>query len=254
MSLFGDNLGMLESRIRKNSSVTKEVFPEECNLIEVGLALMWDFTAITREATDMAKPNVYANRNLFGRNRQLLFNAYFCFLSSCYGTEYVLLRTVLENNNLMRLFNSNPQYAFQWLPAEIQSSFPSQTQEKYKGCNEKKFQPFAVLKQVQNEEKQKRVRDAIGKIYGQLCDYTHPNSSGWQEIMAVQRDEEFLLDLPTISGENADEAMKMLLWLFQFTLRTFVDTYGIDCLLQYSNRWNWWKVTFDRLITKYVSA
>ena len=81
-----------------------------------------------------------------------------------------------------------------------------------------------------------------------------PNFSGWQEIMGIQGNNEILLDLPTLSGENADEAMKILLYLFLLTFRTFVDTFGIYCLSPYSDRFNWWKLTFDRLIIKYIKA
>ena len=102
-------------------------------LIELGLALMRDITQITEEASKEypKKPNLYANHNLFSRNRQLLLNAYFCLLASSYGTEFVLLRTVLENNNLMRLFNKNHQLAFEWLPTEKQKRFTAEIQLSY---------------------------------------------------------------------------------------------------------------------------
>ena len=108
MILFSSKLFEVESRLFDNIKKTKSIFPEETQKIEFGLALMRDLTQITQNAVDdyRTKPNLYANHNLFARNRQLLLNAYFCLLSSSYGTEFVILRTVLENNNLMRLFNN----------------------------------------------------------------------------------------------------------------------------------------------------
>ena len=133
MSLFGSDITEVENRLFENMKKTKAVFPEEIRRIEWGLALMRDLTQITKDAIKdyQTKPNLFTNHNLYSRNRQLLLNAYFCLLSSSYGTEFVILRTVLENNNLMRLFNKSPQYAFEWLSEDVQKRFPKETQIKY---------------------------------------------------------------------------------------------------------------------------
>src|SRR5664280_1974144 len=113
MTLFGSDLSKVEKRILENSEKTKKVFSEETNLIELGLKLMWDSTNVTEKAQkDFAEnPNLVANTNLFGRNK-LLTNAYSCMLFAAYGTQFVDLRVVLENNNLMRLFNFSHRQAY----------------------------------------------------------------------------------------------------------------------------------------------
>src|SRR3990170_1588522 len=118
MTLFGSSLTEVESRLFENLKKTKAIFPEETRRIEWGLSLMRDLTQIAKEASKEypRKPNLYVNHDLFARNRQLLLNAYVCLLFSSYGTQFVILRTVLENSNLMRLFNKKPQCAFEWLP------------------------------------------------------------------------------------------------------------------------------------------
>jgi len=142
MTLFGLELSEVENRLFNNIKKTKSTFPEETQIIEFGLALMRDLTQITQDAVNdyKTKPNLFANHNLFARNRQLLLNAYFCLLCSSYGTQFVILRTVLENNNLMRLFNKNPQFAFEWLSEDVQKRFSEETQLKYGKSKKKKLE------------------------------------------------------------------------------------------------------------------
>ena len=130
MPLFGAELSDIESRILENAKKNKAVFPDEIKQIEAGLTLIRNLTQITKEASKEYpdKPNYSTNHELFARNRQLLLNAYVSLLFSSYGTQFVILRTVLENNNLMRLFNKNPQYAFEWLPVNLQKRFTKQVQ------------------------------------------------------------------------------------------------------------------------------
>ena len=94
MNIFGQELSTIESHLFGNIKYVKSVFPEETKLIEFGLTLMWRFTNITNEAANIQKdkPNIIANQNLFGRNRQLLLNAYFCLLCSNFGSFFVLLQ------------------------------------------------------------------------------------------------------------------------------------------------------------------
>jgi hypothetical protein len=117
MTFLGFRLSKLEKHVCANMKETTSAFPEEIALMEYGLDLMFKLTHDINEALkNREKPQLHTNANLFARNRQLLLNAYFCFRCSHYGTQFVILRTIIENNNLMRLFNLDPRYAYEWLP------------------------------------------------------------------------------------------------------------------------------------------
>ena len=114
-------------------------------------------------------------------------------LCSNYGTQFVIQRVILENNNLMRLFNKNPKYAFEWLPREQQVTFSAKTQQEFKGCVEKKeFWPSKVRKEFFQEAEKAGLSKLIGNIYDYLSNYAHPNSSGWVEVMGLQGIDEVL--------------------------------------------------------------
>jgi hypothetical protein len=230
MKIFGEDLSKIESHLYKNIKYTKSVFPEETKLIEFGLALMWRFTDITNETVNIQKdkPNVVANQNLFGRNRQLLLNAYYCLLSSSYGTCAVLLRTVLENNNLMRLFNKEPKYAFIWFSKERRSKFPIKIQKQYDTDvkeSELKLNPFPTMKELFSENPNKNVQKDYERMYGELCNYSHPNYWGWQELMADKGEKELLLETPEFVAHNAEIAIGLTLFYTQLSFKTFVETF-----------------------------
>jgi hypothetical protein len=254
LSLFGSNLNEVENRIFENLKKTKAVFPEETRRIEWGLALMRDLTQITKDAIKdyKTKPNLFTNHNLFSRNRQLLLNAYFCLLSSSYGTEFVILRTVLENNNLMRLFNKNPQYAFEWLSEDAQKRFPKETQIKYgkSGKHDKKYKAGFVRKHVFEEIEQEKVRKDITQFYDDLCHYTHPNFRGWHELTGKLRDIEIILNMPHFQEKNAETAVGISLFLMQLTFKPFVETFK-GYLAGFAYQLEEWQSNFNKLILRY---
>lgn len=253
MSLFGQKLRVMEGCFLINASNTKKVFPEETELIEFGLALMWNSNSVINQAKEdfETSPNLYANTNLFGRNRELLLNAYYSMLSSNYGTQTVVLRTVLENNNLMRLFNKEPRHAFEWLPKERQTKFSADVQNKYKGSAEKKEFGAGFVRNGIYDEKKESLKKSVGNIYGVLCDYTHPNFLGWQEIFGMQGTNEVLLELPTFSVYNARENVKIQLFMMQSSFKAFFDTFKLY-LSDLFNELDTWQREFNRLIPKYI--
>jgi hypothetical protein len=215
---------------------------------------MWNAEIILRTCYKdfKNKPDLFANANLFGRNRELLLNAYVCMLEANYGTQTVILRTALENNNLMRLFNKDMKYAFEWLPKERQMNFPLDVQKKYSGCKENREYSPSLVRDVVFKYK-KGVKQFVGNFYDCLCDYTHPNFSGWKEIMGTRGEQEVLVDLPTLSGENASEVMKLTLYMFQLSIKTFYDTFNsyfdgtkvVELL-------SIWKLNFDSIMPRYM--
>lgn len=254
MILFGLELSEVESRLFANVEKTKSIFPEETQKIEFGLALMRDLTQVTQNAVDdyKTKPNLFANHNLFARNRQLLLNAYFCLLCSSYGTQFVILRTVLENNNLMRLFNKNPQYAFEWLPKEKQKRFSKESQVKYGKSNKSNaiFWPSDVRRQVFNELGKEKVGSEIEDFYHQLCNYTHPNFLGWQELAGQRGESEIILNMPRFLWKNTDKAIGITLYLMQLSFKTFVETFK-DYVGSFAHQLKVWQDNYNKLIVRY---
>jgi hypothetical protein len=222
--LFSAILAVADNRLYDNLKTTKSVFPEETTLIESGLDLMYKLTAISvdtcKEYPD--NPNFYANHNLFARNRQLLLQAYICCLSSSYGTEFVILRTVLENNNLMRLFNKDPQYAFDWLP---------------------------VMGNIFGNKARRKVKKDICRLYGQLCNYTHPNFMGWQEMVRLHGEVEVIEKLPAFSPITGETSVGLLLFIMQLTFKSYVQTFK-NRLLPYATELQLWQAENIKLLTK----
>lgn len=251
MILFGLKLSEVEKRLLDNAKRTKSAFPEETQMMEIGLALMLDLIKVPQDAVnDKKKPNLFANYNLFARNTQLLLNAYFCLLSSSYGTQSVILRTVLENNNLMRYFNKNPQYAYEWLPRERQKTFSEETQSTY-GKSEKEnqvFHPSSVRNDIFAEKE--KVKEDIKKFYDQLCNYTHPNFLGWQELIGGKELHEIIQNLPQFSQNNTYGAIGMMLYLIQLSFKAFVETFR-DCALPFAFQLTKWQENFKKLMVRY---
>ena len=238
----------------ENSAKTRYAFPDETKLIEFGLKLMWDLTDITTKAEeDFAEnPNLFTNTNLFGRNRQLLTNAYSCMLHAYYGTQLANLRVVQENNNLMRLFNLSHRKAFTWITKEKQKEFSPKLQSKFKGCKASKhFKPSSVIRAIFKDEKQRKAKKNTAEIYGELCDYTHPNFLGWQELMGLKGSHEVLLELPYFVAENTDNSLKVMLYLMQYSIKNFVETFK-PYLDGYIGELNEWQERYNKIMPKYM--
>jgi hypothetical protein len=190
MALFGSNLAEVDSRLFENLKKTKAVFPEETQRIEWGLDLMRNLTQITKEASKdyPTRPNLYANHNLFARNRQLLVNAYVCLLFSSYGTQFVIAR--------------------------------------------------------KQHIEHKRV---------QLCNYTHPNFVGWQELMGEKGEGEFILNIPAFSTTNSETGIGVTLFLMQVSFKSFVETFK-GYLARFAYQLEEWQDNFNRLIPRFQDS
>ena len=244
MALFGTKLSDIESSLNKNAKKNRIVFPEEIQQIESGLKLLRDLTKITKEASKEYpnKPNYSANHELFARNRQLLLNAYVSLLFSAYGINFVILRTVLENNNLMRLFNKSPKFAYWWFPSVIQKRFSKETQSNFsqQGKERQTYSPKEVRKQIFDTVKKETLRDEIREFYSQLCDYTHPNYKGWKELIIQKDGLEMILNVPSFSSKESETGLGIYLFIMQGTLKGFVETFR-DYLQEFANQLNTWQ-------------
>jgi len=255
--LFGNSLNEIDERLSSNLKKTKSVFPDEIQLIESGMLLMREVTQITDVASKEypKAPNMYANHNLFARNRQLLLSAYISCLHASYGTSFVILRTVLENNNLIRLFNKNPQLAFDWLPKEEQLKFDQEIQKRYgaSGKINETYNPIPVNNLVFDDKTKPEIGEELKKFYGQLCNYTHPNFTGWQELIAYKGDIGVIQNMPTFSPDTGETVIGVLLFSMILTFKAFVETFK-GYLIGYANQLMQWSDNSIKIMMRYTKV
>jgi len=174
-------------------------------------------------------------------------------LFATYGTQFVNLRVVLENNNLMRLFNFSHRQACAWLDKNKQNEFSLKIQSRFKKCKSRKhFGPSSVLKKIHKKTGHINAKINTAKIYGQLCDYTHPNFLWWQELMGIQGSNEVLLDLPVFLGENTDNSLKVMLYLILYLFKTFVETFNIYIDVYTTDQLTEWQEKYNKIMPKYM--
>lgn len=254
MILFGSKLSEIENRLLSNVKKTKATFPNETQLLEVGLALMRDMAYETQDIVrDYEKnPSFLTNQNLFARNRELLLNAYFCMLSSSYGTEVVILRVALENAFIMRLFKKEPQFAFEWLSEEIQQQFSLGIKSKY-GKSHISLRKIKadLLKGIFRDVAKEKAKKDVKKFYDTLSNYSHPNFVGWRHLISANDGYGIIQDTPQFSPEYADKAIGMLLYFMQLSFKAFVETFR-DFLQSFAPQLNEWQKNFEKIMARYV--
>lgn len=225
MVLFTKHLSEIESRLLQNIKKTSFVFSDEMTVIEDGLLLMTELTEVSAIAISdyRRNPHLFTNHNLFARNRELLLNCYISILTSSYGTHNVLARTVLENNQLMRLFRKNDFKAFEWLSKEAQSRFPTEIQEEYGKSKlvSQTFKPSVVRKVAFYGQ----VRSDIQRLYKELSDYTHPNYEGWKHLVYRIGGKEYVLRTPRFVDKITDGLIGLTVYLIKLSIKEFVETF-----------------------------
>lgn len=253
MILFSSKLSEVENRLLSNIKKTSFAFSEETQLVESGLTLMRDIAHGTQDSVrDYKKnPNFLTNHNLFARNRELLLNAYFCDLCSSYGTQVVILRVVLENAFLMRLFNKEPKLAFEWLSKEIQQQFSSEIRMKYgkSGISEKRIK-VDLNKGIFRDVAKKGARNDISRFYKQLSDYSHPNFVGWQHLISANEGYGIVQCIPQFSQDYAIETIGIMLYSMQLSFKAFYETFKYS-LPSFDTQLNKWQENFTKLMVKY---
>ncbi len=114
------------------------------------------------------------------------------------------------------------------MPKEVQKRFTDQTKSKYgqSGEHDKTYDPFSVVGLVFHEEKKAKVKKDVARLYGQLCNYSHPNFIGWKELVRIKEDAEMIERFPSFSSINGENSIGLLLFLMQMTFKGFVETFG----------------------------
>jgi hypothetical protein len=107
-----------------------------------------------------------------------------------------------------------------------------------------------VRRKLFEEIKKETVAKDIKKIYGELCEYTHPNFRGWHELMGLLGTEEQMLRMPAFSEGNASEIIRLSLWLFQMSFKTLVETFG-KSVSDFSVHLGEWEKAYKKLMERY---
>lgn len=68
-------------------------------------------------------------------------------------------------------------------------------------------------------------------MYGELCNYSHPNYVGWQELMADEDEKENLLESPEFVAENAEIAIGLTIFYIQLSFKTYVETFKAHTMI-----------------------
>ncbi len=151
----------------------------------------------------------------------------------------------------MRLFNKTPEYSFDWLPEAIQKRFSLEAQTKYgkSGKHDETYEPFPVIGWVFDDKKRKKVKSDLHRLYGQLCNYSHPNFKGWQELIKQQRETEMIERLPAFSPIDGETSVGLLLVLMQLTFTSYFETFKIN-LIAFASDLDSWQQQNKKVLAK----
>jgi hypothetical protein len=69
--------------------------------------------------------------------------------------------------------------------------------------------------------------------------------------MGMQGSIEVLLELPIFVAENTDNSLKVMLYLMQFSIKTFVETFK-TYLDGYAGQLNEWQERWNKIMPKYM--
>lgn len=199
-------LKYLYARLDDNYMSTKADFAQEVcaseRLIEYMRTILdgWDMDAPTLDS----RPDLQTSVILFARNRQLFLSAYDLFMSGCYGSSLCLLRIMLENTNLMRLFQTNPKEAVSWTNGHLFDAHPT-----VKAAHESK----------------PKLGEKYYKLHAQLSNYVHPHTAGWNELFVPSSKGSGIQNMPTYRKAIAQEVWGILLLLGLRTVTEFVGVF-----------------------------
>lgn len=192
---------------------TEKIFPDEIKLIPANTNLMRRVTSISKDSIDeiSMKPNLSAVFNLFARNRDLVHFSVLCLMNGGYASTKVLSRAALENTLCMRLFNKKPELA------EIWFSNPDKFRNEWK--------PHEIRKELFSEESSS-LWDSYSRFYWQLCDYSHPSSKGWSEIIYEDVHIRKLLWRPVFNDDFASECIGLIFFIIVQSLKPFTEAFS----------------------------
>ncbi len=70
--------------------------------------------------------------------------------------------------------------------------------------------------------------------------------------MGTQGSSEVLLGLPTFVAENTDNSLKIMLYLMQFSFKTFVETFKPYVDVYNADMLHDWQEKFNKVMPKYM--
>lgn len=186
---------------------TEKIFPDETKLILASTNLMRRVTSISKKAIKDLSTNssLMAVMILFARNRELVHFSMTCLMNAGYAPIKVLSRAALENTLYMRLFNKKPNLAQKWF------SDPDGFREEWK--------PQKIRDELFSRESS--LWKSYNAFYWKLCDYSHPSSKGWSEIIY----EKSILWHPVFNPDYASECIGLVFFIIVQSLGQFAEAF-----------------------------
>ena len=160
-------------------------------------------------------PKYWANFDLFARSRVLLRSSYLCLITGNYGSALCLLRSVLENNELMLFFHLEPQEVHEW------STQPNWWKEKENKVGKLRDRIFSIL-----AEESDKVRRVFDDLYGEMSEYTHPRFRGWKELKVKEGKIIKILRHPKYDQNTIESLLRKMIFITYQTFRAFEVTYN----------------------------
>ena len=217
MELFSRRLQRLEKSMKEVLKRTRFAFSDTIYGMEDVLDVLSDLTRIMEPVMKDSpqNPKYWANFDLFARSRVLLRSSYLCLITGNYGSALCLLRSVLENNELMLFFHLEPQEVHEW------STQPNWWKEKENKVGKLRDRIFSIL-----AEESDKVRRVFDDLYGEMSEYTHPRFRGWKELKVKEGKIIKILRHPKYDQNTIESLLRKMIFITYQTFRAFEVTYN----------------------------
>ena len=216
MELFSRRLQRLEKNMKEVLKRTRFAFSDTIYGIEEVLDVLSDLTRIMEQVMKDSpqNPKYWANFDLFARSRVLLRSSYLCLITGNYGSVLCLLRSVLENNELMLFFHLEPQEVHEW------STQPNWWKEKENKVGQLRNRIFSILAKENN-----KLKKVFDDLYGEMSEYTHPRFRGWKELKIREGKIVKIPRFPTYNQNTIESLLRKMIFITYQALRAFEVTY-----------------------------
>jgi len=204
--------------MNKVQKTIRVAFSDTTYGMEEVLDILSDLTKIMEQVMKDSPQNPdywRANFDLFARSRVLLRSSYLCLITGNYGSALCLLRSVLENNELMLFFHLEPQEVSEWF------TNPNWWREKENRVQQLRDRIFSIL--AKGDRKLKKVFD---NLYGEISQYIHPRPRGWHELKIREGNIVRILRFPEYNQNVVESLLRKMIVITYQTVKVFEVVYA----------------------------